>query len=82
METLLKASAKSLESSIVVYWVYPPSETNPTDYGRPMRMSYSAITDPCLSSEVLHQIDKVRRGGIVLFLIISRQIFTVLTVAY
>jgi len=54
-----EATAKSLESSIVVYWIYPPSESNSQDYGRPMRMSYSAITDPCLSSEVLQQIDKV-----------------------
>ena len=30
------------------------------DYGMPMRMSYSAITDPCLSQEVLQQIDKVK----------------------
>ena len=29
------------------------------DYGRPMRMSYSAISDPCLSSEVLQLIDKI-----------------------
>ena len=34
------------------------AETNPQDYGKPMRMSYSALTDPCLSEEVLQQIDK------------------------
>ena len=26
---------------------------------RPMRMSYSAITDPCLSEEVVNSVDKV-----------------------
>ena len=51
-------ASKSLDSSIVVYWIYPPSESNSQDYGKPMRMSYSAITDPCLSEEVLQQIDK------------------------
>jgi len=52
--------AKSSESSIVIYWIYPPSETssNP-EMGRPMRMSYSAITDPCLSEGVIQQVDKV-----------------------
>ena len=54
-----EASAKTVDSSIVVYWIYSPLEHNPQDYGMPMRMSYSAITDPCLSQEVLQQIDKV-----------------------
>ena len=34
-------------------------ESNASDYGKPMRMSYSAIADPCLSSECMEQIDKV-----------------------
>ena len=55
-----EASAKTVDSSIVVYWIYSPLEHNPQDYGMPMRMSYSAITDPCLSQEVLQQIDKVK----------------------
>ena len=35
------------------------AENNSSDYGKPMRMSYSAISDPCLSSECMEQIDKV-----------------------
>jgi len=50
--------ANSSESSIVVYWIYPPPENSNQDFGKPMRMSYSAITDPCLSEEVIQQIDK------------------------
>jgi len=53
------SGSKSLDSSIVLYWMYPPSESNASDYGKPMRMSYSAIADPCLSSECMEQIDKV-----------------------
>jgi hypothetical protein len=52
-------SAKTCDSSIVVYWAFPPSEGSPQDWGRPMRMSYSAITDPCLSEEVVNSVDKV-----------------------
>lgn len=50
--------AKTSESSIVVYWIYPPAENSNQEFGKPMRMSYSAITDPCLSEEVIQQIDK------------------------
>jgi len=52
-------SAKTCDSSIVVYWSFPPPEGSPQDWGRPMRMSYSAITDPCLSEEVVNSVDKV-----------------------
>jgi len=52
-------SAKTCDSSIVVYWAFPPPEGSPQDWGRPMRMSYSAITDPCLSEEVVNSVDKV-----------------------
>merc|ERR1712130_362568 len=51
--------AKTSESSIVVYWIYPPAEGSNQEFGKPMRMSYSAITDPCLSEEVIQQIDKL-----------------------
>jgi len=50
--------AKTSESSIVVYWIYPPAENSNQEFGKPMRMSYSAITDPCLSEEVIQQVDK------------------------
>merc|ERR1711936_530210 len=52
-------AAKTCDSSIVVYWAFPPPEGSPQDWGRPMRMSYSAITDPCLSEEVVNSVDKV-----------------------
>jgi len=51
--------AKTSESSIVVYWIYPPAENSNQEFGKPMRMSYSAITDPCLSEEVIQQVDKI-----------------------
>ena len=52
--------SQSAESAIIFYWVYPPGEnSNNQDMGKPMRMSYSVIQDPCLSEEVLQQIDKV-----------------------
>jgi len=52
-------SAANSESSIIVYWVYPPAENLNQEYGKPMRMSYSAITDPCLSEHVIGQIDNI-----------------------
>ncbi|XP_050306119.1 MPN domain-containing protein CG4751-like isoform X2 [Anthonomus grandis grandis] len=42
----------SLESSIMAYWVIPPPETKPNEYGRPMLMSYSVVQDPSLTSHV------------------------------
>ena len=51
--------SKSSESSIIFYWVYPPGENICQDFGRPMRMSYSVIKDPCLSEDVLQNIDKI-----------------------
>lgn len=49
---------KSSDSSIVFYWVYPPGESFNPEVGKPMRMSYSVIQDPCLSEDVLQSIDK------------------------
>ena len=51
--------SKTTESSIIFYWVYPPGENSSQEMGKPMRMSYSVIQDPCLSEEVIQQIDKV-----------------------
>lgn len=39
----------SLESTIAAYWVIPPPETKPNEYGRPMLMSYSVIQDSILT---------------------------------
>lgn len=43
----------SNESEILVYWVAPPAESCPNEYGKPLKMVYSMVTDPCLSQEVL-----------------------------
>ncbi|GAB0097275.1 MPN domain-containing protein [Sergentomyia squamirostris] len=42
----------SMESSIVMYWVIPPPENKPSEYGRPMQMSYSVNQDDELSEDV------------------------------
>jgi len=52
--------AASPESSIEIYWIYPPAENSTShEMGRPMRMSYSAVTDTCLSEKILQQVDKL-----------------------
>ena len=51
----------SNESDHVFYWVVPPPESNPNDYGKPMKMSYTKVTDPCLSQDMLDQLDKTIR---------------------
>ncbi|XP_060519071.1 MPN domain-containing protein CG4751 isoform X2 [Cylas formicarius] len=48
----------SLESGIVAYWVVPPPETKPNEYGRPMLMSYSVVQDVALSPHVKDEIAK------------------------
>ncbi|PSN55433.1 hypothetical protein C0J52_05687 [Blattella germanica] len=45
----------SLESSIVSYWVMPPPETKPHEYGKPMLMSYSVVQDQFLSQDALNE---------------------------
>ena len=45
----------SLESSIVSYWVMPPPETKPHEYGKPMLMSYSVVQDRFLSQDALNE---------------------------
>uniref|UniRef100_A0A1B6DKE7 MPN domain-containing protein n=3 Tax=Clastoptera arizonana TaxID=38151 RepID=A0A1B6DKE7_9HEMI len=46
----------SLESSVVSYWVIPPPENRPHEYGRPMLMSYSVMQDQYLSADTLNEI--------------------------
>ncbi|KAL1513734.1 hypothetical protein ABEB36_003105 [Hypothenemus hampei] len=48
----------TLESSITAYWVIPPPETKPNEYGRPMLMSYSVVQDSNLSQSVKSEITK------------------------
>ncbi|KAJ9577212.1 hypothetical protein L9F63_006186, partial [Diploptera punctata] len=48
----------SLESSIVSYWVMPPPETKPHEYGRPMLMSYSVVQDQFLSQDALNEMKR------------------------
>lgn len=48
----------SLESSIMAYWVIPPPETKPNEYGRPMLMSYSVIQDTMLLPYIKEEITK------------------------
>jgi len=46
------------ESEILSYWVCPPPENvYPQEYGKPLRMTHSVVQDPCLSTEMLSQIE-------------------------
>ena len=49
----------SNESSVLAYWVVPPPDTIPMEYGRPLKMNYTVVTDPCLSQETLNHITAV-----------------------
>uniref|UniRef100_A0A182MSL5 MPN domain-containing protein n=1 Tax=Anopheles culicifacies TaxID=139723 RepID=A0A182MSL5_9DIPT len=42
----------ALESSVMSFWVMPPPENRPAEYGRPMLMSYTLIQDETLSEDV------------------------------
>lgn len=42
----------------MAYWVIPPPETKPNEYGRPMLMSYSVVQDSVLSSPVKTEISR------------------------
>lgn len=42
----------ALESSILSFWVLPPPENRPAEYGRPMLMSYSLVQDETLSEDI------------------------------
>ncbi|KAK9888395.1 hypothetical protein WA026_000646 [Henosepilachna vigintioctopunctata] len=48
----------SLESSIIAYWVVPPPEVKPNEYGRPMLMSYSVSQDSQITNYVKSEITK------------------------
>ncbi|EDS45382.1 conserved hypothetical protein [Culex quinquefasciatus] len=45
-------ATNALESSILSFWVLPPPENRPAEYGRPMLMSYSLVPDETLSEEI------------------------------
>ena len=47
------------ESDLCFFWVIPPNENAPNEYGQPMKMNHSVVQDPCLSQECLRQIDKI-----------------------
>lgn len=47
------------ESDLCFYWVLPPPENSPQEYGKPMRMSHSVVQDPCLSQDCLEQLDGI-----------------------
>lgn len=36
----------------------PPENIYPQEYGKPLRMSHSVVQDPCLSAEMLAQIEQ------------------------
>ncbi|XP_017778162.1 PREDICTED: MPN domain-containing protein CG4751-like isoform X2 [Nicrophorus vespilloides] len=48
----------SLESNIIAYWVIPPPENKPNEYGRPMLMSYSVVQDSTMSICVKEEMKK------------------------
>ncbi|XP_067002459.2 MPN domain-containing protein isoform X2 [Anabrus simplex] len=48
----------SLESSIVSYWVMPPPESKPHEYGKPMLMSYSVVQDQFLAPDSLNEMKR------------------------
>ncbi|CAH1185842.1 unnamed protein product [Phyllotreta striolata] len=48
----------SLESSIITYWVIPPPESKPNEYGRPMLMSYSVVQDCVVSPHIKDEMKK------------------------
>lgn len=48
----------SLESSIASYWVMPPPESRPHEYGRPMLMNYTVVQDQFLSQDALNEMKR------------------------
>lgn len=47
-----------MESNIIAYWVIPPPEAKPNEYGRPMLMSYSVLQDTSLSANIKDEMQK------------------------
>lgn len=48
----------SLESNIIAYWVIPPPDAKPNEYGRPMLMSYSVVQDTTVTQSVKDEMRK------------------------
>lgn len=48
----------SLESSMLAYWVIPPPESKPNEYGRPMLMSYSVVQDSLVTNTIKEDLKK------------------------
>lgn len=48
----------SLESNIIAYWVIPPPDSKPNEYGRPMLMSYSVIQDSVFIQNIKDEMTK------------------------
>lgn len=47
-----------MESNIIAYWVIPPPDAKPNEYGRPMLMSYSVIQDTVLTVNIKDEMRK------------------------
>ncbi len=47
------------ESDMSFYWVVPPPENSPQEYGKPMKMQHTMVQDPCLAQDILEQVDSV-----------------------
>lgn len=48
----------SLEAAVLCYWVVPPPETKPNEYGRPMVMTYNITKDSVLPSAAMEEMKK------------------------
>lgn len=44
---------EDLAASFQIYWVMPPPEYKPVEYGKPMKMSYSISRDSFLTQDLL-----------------------------
>jgi hypothetical protein len=40
------------------FQVPPPENGHAQEYGKPLKMAHAIVTDPCLSAEVLQQIEQ------------------------
>ncbi|BES89265.1 Mov34 [Nesidiocoris tenuis] len=47
-----------MESGVLAYWVMPPPENKPHEYGKPMAMTYSVVQDQFLSQDALNEMKK------------------------
>ncbi|XP_067824211.1 MPN domain-containing protein [Heptranchias perlo] len=45
----------NLESKMSPFWVLPPPEQKPNDYGVPMEVEMTYVQDTCLTPDVLHE---------------------------